>query len=181
MVRHCNGLHVWRTSSTHVKTISGSRRYYGCKVCDKDRPSAPSWCPTPWWLPHWNKLYRKGEKRLHTRLSEKSGCFLHAPWIDDCKKEEFSWENWVLGRRCHVRTLFYYLAPVSSSKSLPAVNTHINSRCLRAALKQHYFTIHSCSWEDVYQHCAQAKMIPPNLERCGSSVRTRKGCQGFDQ
>ena len=117
----------------------------------------------------------------YTSLSEKSGYFLHAPWIRDCKKEEFTWENWVFSRRCHVRTLFYYLAPVSSSKSLPAVNTHIIARCLRSALKQHYFNIHSCIWEDIYQHCAQAKMKPPHLERCGSSVRTRKGCQGFDQ
>ena len=54
--------------------------------------------------------------------------------IDDCKKEEFTWENWVFSRRCHVRTLFYYLAPVSSSKSLLAVNTHIIARCLRSAL-----------------------------------------------
>ena len=137
--------------------------------------------PTPWWLPHWNKLYRKGEKRLHRSLSEKSRYFLHAPWIDDCKKEEFSWENWVFSRRCHVRALFYYLAPVSSSKSLPAVNTHIIARCLRSALKQHYFNIHSCIWEDIYQHCAQAKMKPPHLERCGSTLGTRKGCQGFDQ
>ena len=46
IVRHCNGLHVCWTLSTHVKTISGRGRYYGCKVCVKDRPSAPSWCPT---------------------------------------------------------------------------------------------------------------------------------------
>ena len=26
----------------------------------------------------------------YTSLSEKSGYFLHAPWIGDCKKEEFT-------------------------------------------------------------------------------------------
>ena len=37
--------------------------------------------------------------------------------------------------RCHVCALFYYSAPVSSSKSLPAINTHIIARCLHTKMR----------------------------------------------
>ena len=100
-------------------------------------------CPTPLMV---SSLEQASQKRRKKWPLESSGCNMYSRFG--------SWRNFtymLLGsggarsgnfpekigclRRCHVCALFYYSAPVSSSKSLPAINTHIIARCLHTKMR----------------------------------------------